>query len=472
MTGNAGKYQGLKVNEAREKIIQDLQEMNLVERVENIKHRTPCCERSKNPVEIIPMEEYYVKQIEHRNELLDIARSLKFHPEEHRRRLIDWIESISIDWPISIRRYNATEVPVWYCKSCNEANLPEPGKYVRPWKEKPPFNSCKKCGENDFVGDERTFDTWMDSSISPLFITKYNRDQEFFEKTYPTSLRPQSKDIIRTWLHYTVLRCNQLTKKSPFTHAWIMGYGVDERGEKMSKSKGNAIDPIPILEKNGADMFRLWAASEVNLGSDFRVSEVKITGVGKFLSKLWNTARFISNFPVVEEEPLETDKWILDELSKVIKESLEGYQDYNFFIPANRVREFIWNIFAPHYIELVKQRAYGIEFDEKSTRAAWSTLHICMKNLLLLLAPITPFITDKIWRELYSQESIHKQIFPEVKDDYQLSAITSNIIEFNSLVWNKKKEQGLSLKNGISIEIPKNLELFESDLRAMHKLQR
>ena len=136
------------------------------------------------------------------------------------------------------------------------------------------------------------------------------------------------------------------------------------------------------------------------------------------------------------------------------------------------MREFIWNIFAPHYIELVKQRAYGIEFDEKSTRAAWSTLHICMKNLLLLLAPITPFITDKIWRELYSQESIHKQIFPEVKDDYQLSTITANIIEFNSLVWNKKKEQGLSLKNGISIEIPKNLELFESDLRAMHKLQR
>ena len=116
----------------------------------------------------------------------------------------------------------------------------------------------------------------MDSSISPLFITKYNKDQEFFKKTYPTSLRPQSKDIIRTWLHYTILRCNQLTNKAPFSHAWIMGYGVDEHGEKMSKSKGNAIDPIPILEKNGADMFRLWAASEVNLGSDFRVSEVKI----------------------------------------------------------------------------------------------------------------------------------------------------------------------------------------------------
>ena len=266
MTENAEKYQGLKVNEAREKIIKDLQELDLVDRIENINHRTPCCERSKNPMEIIPMEEYYLKQLDHKNELLEIAKKLEFHPEEHRRRLIDWIEAISIDWPISRRRYNATEVPVWYCKQCNEPNLPEPGKYYRPWKEKPPFDTCKKCGNKEFIGDKRTFDTWMDSSISPLFITKYQKDNEFHKKSYPTKLRPQSKDIIRTWLHYTILRCNQLTEKTPFTHAWIMGYGVDERGEKMSKSKGNAIDPIPILERNGPDMFRLWAASEVNLG--------------------------------------------------------------------------------------------------------------------------------------------------------------------------------------------------------------
>ena len=471
MTENAEKYQGLKVNEAREKIIKDLQELDLVDRIENINHRTPCCERSKNPMEIIPMEEYYLKQLDHKNELLEIAKKLEFHPEEHRRRLIDWIEAISIDWPISRRRYNATEVPVWYCKQCNEPNLPEPGKYYRPWKEKPPFDTCKKCGNKEFIGDKRTFDTWMDSSISPLFITKYQKDNEFHKKSYPTKLRPQSKDIIRTWLHYTILRCNQLTEKTPFTHAWIMGYGVDERGEKMSKSKGNAIDPIPILERNGADMFRLWAASEVNLGSDFRVSEIKITGVGKFLSKLWNISKFISSFPVVEEEPLETDKWILSELSTVIDESLDGYSDYNFFVPANKVREFIWNIFAPHYIELVKQRAYGMDFDEKSKRAAWSTLHICLKNSLLLLAPIVPFITDKIWREVYSDQSIHKQIFQKNEFKYEFKESTEKIIEFNSLIWNKKKQMGISLKNEISENVPKELEVFKKDLEAMHKLR-
>ncbi|MAM42444.1 MAG: valine--tRNA ligase [Thaumarchaeota archaeon] len=471
MTENAEKYQGLKVNEAREKIIKDLQELDLVDRIENINHRTPCCERSKNPMEIIPMEEYYLKQLDHKNELLEIAKKLEFHPEEHRRRLIDWIEAISIDWPISRRRYNATEVPVWYCKQCNEPNLPEPGKYYRPWKEKPPFDTCKKCGNKEFIGDKRTFDTWMDSSISPLFITKYQKDNEFHKKSYPTKLRPQSKDIIRTWLHYTILRCNQLTEKTPFTHAWIMGYGVDERGEKMSKSKGNAIDPIPILERNGADMFRLWAASEVNLGSDFRVSEIKITGVGKFLSKLWNISKFISSFPVVEEEPLETDKWILSELSTVIDESLDGYSDYNFFVPANKVREFIWNIFAPHYIELVKQRAYGMDFDEKSKRAAWSTLHICLKNSLLLLAPIVPFITDKIWREVYSDQSIHKQIFQKNEFKYEFKESTEKIIEFNSLIWNKKKQMGISLKNEISENVPKELKVFKKDLEAMHKLR-
>ena len=471
MTENAEKYQGLKVNDAREKIIKDLQELDLVDRIENINHRTPCCERSKNPMEIIPMEEYYLKQLDHKNELLEIAKKLEFHPEEHRRRLIDWIEAISIDWPISRRRYNATEVPVWYCKQCNEPNLPEPGKYYRPWKEKPPFDTCKKCGNKEFIGDKRTFDTWMDSSISPLFITKYQKDNEFHKKSYPTKLRPQSKDIIRTWLHYTILRCNQLTGKTPFTHAWIMGYGVDERGEKMSKSKGNAIDPIPILERNGADMFRLWAASEVNLGSDFRVSEIKITGVGKFLSKLWNISKFISSFPVVEEEPLETDKWILSELSTVIDESLDGYSDYNFFVPANKVREFIWNIFAPHYIELVKQRAYGMDFDEKSKRAAWSTLHICLKNSLLLLAPIVPFITDKIWREVYSDQSIHKQIFQKSEFKYEFKESTEKIIEFNSLIWNKKKQMGISLKNEISENVPKELKVFKKDLEAMHKLR-
>ena len=192
--------------------------------------------------------------------------------------------------------------------------------------------------------------------------------------------------------------------------------------------------------------------------------------MGKFLTKLWNISKFISMFPLVESTPLGTDKWILDELSKVVKESVSGYNDFNFFIPANKVREFIWNVFAPHYMEIVKQRAYGIGVDENSKLAAWSTLHTCLKTSLLLLAPIMPFITDKIWREVYSNESIHKQIFPLAKWNFGYIKHTQNIIDFNSKVWNEKQKKGISLRDPISINIPEELKLFKNDLIAMHKI--
>jgi valyl-tRNA synthetase len=473
MTANAGPYEGMKVKQAREKIILDLEGQGLVTKVEDLPHRTPICERSRTPIEIVPMDEYYLKQLDFRDQLYKDAESLTFHPEEHRRRLLDWISSISIDWPISRRRYYATEVPVWYCKSCKSPNIPEPGRYYRPWKESPPFSNCHQCGKNDFVGDERTFDTWMDSSISPLYITGYMTNKSLFAKTYPVTLRPQSKDIVRTWLHYTILRCRQLTGTIPFSHAWIMGYGVDERGERMSKSKGNVIDPFPILEKYGADMFRLWAASESSLGSDFRVSESKISGVGKFLTKLWNIARFISSFPAGPDadQIQNTDKWILDELSDVVKESLNGYHDFNFFRPSNRVREFVWNTFASQYVEMVKQRAYGVGFSDDEIRSARSTLHLCLKTCLLLLAPITPFITERIWTEIYSEESIHLQRLPEPVWNYGLGKYSSQISKFNSETWNMKRSKGLSLRDPISVSVPKELIIFGRDLTAMHNLQ-
>ena len=472
MTENAGKYEGMKVRKARENIIEDLERNGLIIKTEEISHRTPICERSRTTIEIIPMDEYYLKQLEFKERLLDAAKKLTFHPEEHRRPLLDWINSITLDWPISRRRYYATEIPVWYCKACITPHIPDPGSYYKPWKDTAPFSKCKQCDSVEFIGDERTFDTWMDSSISPLFISSYSQNEKLFGKTYPITLRPQSKDIIRTWLYYTMLRCIQLTDTSPFNNAWIMGYGVDERGERMSKSKGNVIDPIPILEKYGADMFRLWAASESSLGSDFRVSEEKIAGVGKFLTKVWNITRFISSFPIESGGDLqEADRWILSELCKVVHESLAGYKDFNFFIPANKIREFLWNTFASHYVEMVKQRAYGNGFNEKEMRAAWETLHTCLKTCLLLLAPITPFITEKIWREIYSDDSIHVQELPKPEWDSTLQQHTEKIIDFNSRIWNLKRQKGLSLKDPISFVIPSELSSFERDLNAMHNLK-
>ena len=471
MTEVAGDYTGLKPKQARTKIIEDMEAKGLLDKVEDINHRTPISERSKIPIEIIPMEEYYLKQKESIDKMRKLGEEVTFHPKMHKQILMNWLDSINIDWPISRRRYYGTEIPIWYCKKCSEPHVPEPGKYYKPWNEKCPISNCVKCDSTEFVGEERTFDTWMDSSVSPLFVSKFNKDEEFFNKVYPASIRPQAKDIVRTWLYYTLLRCEQLTGEKPWSEAWIMGYGLDEKGMKMSKSKGNAIDPLPVIEKVGADTFRFWSASEINHGYDFRCNEQKIDSTKKFLSKLWNVSRFLSSFPVIETgSPSASDKWILAELDKLVIECKKGYEEYNFFIPAIAIREFTWNVFAAHYIEMVKARAYGIEFSDEERDGAIFTLHKTLSTILKLLAPITPFITEHLWKELYSENSIHKQRQVEPENIENDDNITKEIAEFNSKVWNEKKSQSLSLKDSIKIEVPEILKPFEKDLKSMHNL--
>jgi len=200
---SGGIYSTLTIDNARKKIIEDLKNNGYIVKEESILHRIPICERSKSPVEIIPMQDYYIKQLIFLPKLREFSTSLTFYPESHRQILFNWLDSVAIDWPISRRRFYGTEIPIWYCNNCGEPLLPEPGKYYRPWKDKAPFDKCTKCGHNKFAGDERTFDTWMDSSISPLFVTKYSKDNDFFLNTFPTQIRPQAKDIVRTWLYYT-----------------------------------------------------------------------------------------------------------------------------------------------------------------------------------------------------------------------------------------------------------------------------
>ena len=477
---SGGNYSTLTIDNARKKIIEDLKNNGYIVKQESILHRIPICERSKSPVEIIPMQDYYIKQLFFLPKLREFSTSLTFYPESHRQILFNWLDSVAIDWPISRRRFYGTEIPIWYCNNCREPLLPEPGKYYRPWKDKAPFDKCTKCGHNKFAGDERTFDTWMDSSISPLFVTKYSKDNDFFLNTFPTQIRPQAKDIVRTWLYYTMLRCYQLTDKLAWSEVWVMGYGVDEYGEKMSKSKGNVIDPFPIISRHGADTFRFWSAIEANHGQDFRCSEQKIVEAQKFLTKLWNIGRFVSSFEIIssyESDLLSSDRWILGELSNLVNECVRGYKEYNFFIPASQIREFTWNIFASHYLELVKSRAYNDKVPNNRYSALY-TLHKCFSVILLLLAPICPFITDKLWTTIYSQESIHVQKFPLHDKDYgDMCKFTKAIIDFNSLIWTKKREstnengKRYSLRDPIKAEIPDELKQFKDDLKEMHNIQ-
>ena len=483
-TEHAKQFSNLSPKQARTKIIEELTNQELVIKIETISHRTPICERSKTPIEIISLEDYYLKQIDFKAKLLEYSKKIKFYPEMHRQILINWINSIAIDWPISRRRFYGTEIPIWYCKKCKFPQVPEAGKYYRPWEEEPPFDKCQNCNNKyEFVGEERIFDTWMDSSITPLHITKFSKNDIFYNNAYPTTIRPQGKDIIRTWLYYTLLRCIYLTGQLPWKNAWIMGYGVDDKGEKMSKSKGNVIDPLPIINKYGADTFRFWSASEANLGYDFRCSEQKIINSQKFLSKLWNIGRFISNFELIDEEnkPQKlntTDKWILAELDDISRKSINGYNELNFFVPSNTIREFTWNIFAAHYIELVKSRLYN-ESDNEERKSALYTIHKCFKTILLLLEPICPFITYELWTKVYlNKKIIEEKRFPKTDNEFhEMTLLTNKLIKFNSEIWNKKKEtisattkKPLSLKDPIKSIIPNELELFSNDLIAMHNI--
>lgn len=471
MSEITGKYAGLSVRDARSQIIEDLQKLGIAVKVEQIQHRTPLCSRSHTPIEIIPMEEFYLKQLPFKEKIKKVSEGIVFHPEMHRQILINWIDGLTTDYPISRRRFYATEIPVWYCTRCNTPHVPRPTGYFRPWREPPPFKRCKKCGNTKFVGETRTFDTWMDSSLTPLFITRFTKSKRLRKLLYPATIRLQGKDIVRTWLYYTILRCYLLTKKVPFKHVWVGGLGLDAQGRAMHKSLGNFVDPAPLLEKYGSDSFRFWGASEAGLGYDFRLSEDRIAGARKFLTKLWNTARFVSSFPEPKNAELRpADRWILSELYRLWKECLEAYEQFNMFVVANKVREFLWNKFTSHYIEMVKPRAYGEVQNPEEKTAAWYTMHRVLRTLLLLLAPITPFITDYIWRKVYSQGSIHLELFPELSDYGVTEEIGNKLMEFNNAVWKAKKEKGLALKDSIHFEIPEDLKPFADDLIKMHKI--
>jgi len=472
MTGEAGHLKGQHVKKAKAAQVEALKQAGQLLKEEPKKQKFPICERSKTPVEIINLKEWYVKQVEHVEALRRIANEMEFHPAKHRQILLDWIDTVTIDWPVSRRRYYHTEIPVWYCKKCETPHVPKPGPYYQPWRQPAPpeiARGCTQCGAKEFVGEEKVFDTWMDSSCANLYILHYHDARAWFDAQQPCHVRPNGRDIIRTWTYYATLKNYLLLGKKPFRDVWISGLGMDEKGRKMSKSLGNVIDPDEVLKESGADAFRFWAASDCTTGDDFRISKDRIAGARKFLSKLYNVTRFVSSFPE-QERPKDlhaTDEWIVAELNRMVREATAAYEDYNFFTAANRLRDFVWNLFAPHYVEMAKRRAY-----DGDASASW-TLHHCLRSILLLLAPVSPFLPYLAWRELYGGD-VHLEQFPKPLAGVDEGVIAkSPLIEaFNSDVWRRKKEKGVSMNTPIEgVDVPEELAAFREDFVGMHRLQ-
>lgn len=484
MNENAGILKGLKVKEARAKILEILKEKNLIEKQEKILHRTPVSERSGAEIEFIEMPEFYLKQIGFKEEIKKIAKKINFYPHESKKILDDWIDSIAIDWPISRRRYYATSIPLWHSEDGNYAALPSSGKYYEPWKETPPsdcevYKNGKKAGMiKDFSkvkwkGEERVFDTWMDSSISELYILKYKSDDEFFKRAFPVSLRPQGKEIVRTWLYYTLLRGYFETKKPVFRDVWIHQHILDEKGRKMSKSFGNSINPQKLLKDYGAEAIRFWAAIEGDLSKqDLSCSEEKIRAELKTINKILNVAKFVSQFGRTETAKLtKLDELFVSYVEDLTTRTDKRYKNYDFYHPALELRKFLWEIFASHYIEIVKARAYNEkkEFSQAESDSARATLHFLLGRFLHLAYPIIPQLTTTI--ALALGKNLFEEEFPKGERSKKDFSLIEKIMEFDSLVWKTKKEKGVSLREPIKgISVPRELKDFEKDLKECHNL--
>ncbi|RLG70251.1 MAG: valine--tRNA ligase, partial [Candidatus Iainarchaeum archaeon] len=305
-------------------------------------------------------------------------------------------------------------------------------------------------------------------------ILQYARNKKFFEKHKPCSLRPQGKEIIRTWLYYTLLKNYLLNKDCIFKDVWINYHVVDEKGRKMSKSLGNVIDPEEVIKRFGAEPLRLWAALEGNITSgDFRCSMERISAAAKTVTKLWNIARFVSMFPEKKKAELcEIDKAILDSLNSLIRFCDERYNSYDFHNPAVKLRRFLWETFASNYLEIVKPRAYNSQnsFSKKEQESAFYTMHLCLRTLLLLLSPIIPFVTSHLYEKIYSGK-IYKEKFPQPIEHEKSKIKFDQIEELNRSIWKFKKDKGLSLKDGIlKARLPEIFKYAEKDIKAAHNI--
>lgn len=482
MNEHAGFLKGLKVREAREKIAGELKNKNLLVEQIRILHRTPISERSGAEIEFIEMPEFYLKQIEFKDELKKIIKKISFYPKESVKILEDWIDSVSIDWPVSRRRYYATPIPLWHADGL--IALPQPGKYCEPWKEKPPkdaevlkdgkiIGNVKDFKDKEWKGEERVFDTWFDSSISELFIIKYKSDDGFFKKTYPVTLRPQGKEIVRTWLYYTILRGYLETGKPCFSDVWIHQHILDEKGRKMSKSAGNSIDPKEILGNYGAEALRLWASTEGDLSKgDFICSREKINAELKTINKLINVSKFITQFEKPKKAKLTAiDKLFIDYIENLTKEIDNQYENYDFHHSSLSLRRFLWDIFASHYIELVKNRAYNQEnkFSREESESAKFTLHYILERMLILLYPIIPQVTSLISNEIGID--LHKEEFPKAKKGKSDLNLIDKIAKLDGLIWKAKKDKGMSLRaEARHVILPLELEPMAKDIKSAHNI--
>ncbi|MGI6161529.1 MAG: valine--tRNA ligase [Christensenellales bacterium] len=413
---NGGKYHGLDRYEARERIVLDLEELSLLIKTEDIKHNVGECYRCGTTVETIISKQWFVSMKPLADPAMAVVRdgTVKFVPERFEKIYFNWMENIR-DWCISRQLWWGHRIPAWYCE-CGETVV----SATQPEK-------CQACGSKSIVQDEDVLDTWFSSGLWPFSTMGWPDKTEELDYFYPTSVLVTGYDIIFFWVARMIVFGMEIMNNRPFDTVFVHGIVRDAQGRKMSKSLGNGIDPLEVIDEYGADALRFSLASGNSPGSDMRFYYEKVESARNFSNKIWNAARFVlmnagEERPEIDESLLNTaDKWLLDGLSKLIKEVTDGLSGFDLGLVAGKLYDFIWSEFCDWYIEMAKPLLYGQ--DEAAKKNTLAVLIYALEVQLKLLHPFMPFITEEIYSFLPgSQETIMRSSWPKAKYNFAAEA--------------------------------------------------
>jgi valyl-tRNA synthetase len=406
------------------------QEPPLVEEPKPIEHAVKFFEKGDRPLEFITTRQWFVRLLDKKDKLLEAGDAITWHPDFMRVRYRNWTENLQLDWCISRQRFFGVPFPVWY--TLDENGLPdmthpilaEPDQLpVDPSTDPPPsYEESQRDQPDGFIAESDVFDTWFTSSLTPQIAAQWQFNPERYQKLFPMDLRPQSHEIIRTWAFYTIVKSLLHENSTPWKQVAISGWILDPDRKKMSKSKGNVITPMHLLDEFGADAVRYWAAS-ARLGVDTAFDE-KILKVGKRLvTKLFNASKFVLA-QSGEAHPIthELDLAFVQRLKHLVVRATSSYDNLEYSLALKDVESFFWNSFTDTFIELVKARARGEETDESGRGSAIATLRLGLSVLLRLFAPVLPYITEEIWSWAFAEEtgawSVHRMAWPSSEDDF------------------------------------------------------
>ena len=422
MNEKAGKYAGLDRYEARKQIVEELKNEGLLVRVEDIKHSVGVHERCGTVVEPLIKKQWFVKMDELAKPAIECfeKNELRFIPDRFGKIYLHWLNNIH-DWCISRQLWWGHRIPAYYCNECGNVVV------AKSMPEK-----CPKCGCTHFTQDEDTLDTWFSSALWPFSTLGWPEKTPELEQFYPTSTMVTGYDIIFFWVIRMVFSGMEQMGEVPFKDVYIHGLIRDEQGRKFSKSLGNGIDPLEVIDKYGADPLRLMLITGNSAGNDMRFFYERLENSRNFLNKLWNASRFIL-MNLDEEEISDSlimltpaDKWIISKVNTLAKEVQENLENYDLGLAATKIQDFLWDEYCDWYIEMVKPRLYNKE--DKTRKAALWTLKEVLINALKLLHPFMPFITEELFTSLQSkEETIMLSKWPEYREEWNFKAEENEI---------------------------------------------